>query len=253
MTKREFHRVTALAVAALFIVALGNRFLRGDEPSRLGRLFRFGGTPSSAAASPTSGAAPAPVPDPVVPSLSPAAPLADSVAPVPSGPTNRIIPQPRNYRGVTDSDPLVTRVTLARTSEGSSFGMFLQVFADGTVIDSEGVHQLGREGIKSLLGVLNSDELYRLKGHCGAPPTDFIEDVHVIVYERSLRGLRANAFSYSGNPQGCDPAVRRLQGVLDTIQASYTRPPTTVAPSSEGPPSTPGGREIRLNEGNGRP
>lgn len=244
MTNRKFRRATAIAVAALFCLLLGNRLLRGDEPSRLGRLFRFGG---SSTAAPTVAADPALVP--------PTPPLAavESAAPAPSRLAPRIIPQPRNYRGVTDSDPLVTRVTLARTSEGASFGMFLQVFADGTVIDSEGVHPIGHEGIKPLLGVLNADELYRQRGHCGAPPTDFIEDVHVVVYERGLRGLRANSFSFSGNPQGCDPAVRRLQSVLDTIQSSYSLPPTPVAPVSETQPAAASGRELRLNDGVAHP
>jgi hypothetical protein len=249
MTNRTMGRAAALALAVLCCMVIWNRPLWGDEPSRLGRLFRFGGSSTPSVPSPTPiQAVPVGPAEVAAPTLEPNATASESIPTAPSGITPRIIPQPRNYRGITDSDPIVTRITLARTSEGASFGMFLQVFADGTVIDSEGVHQTGREGVKPLLGVLNSDELYRLKGHCGGPPTDFVEDVHVVVYDRSLGRLRANAFSFSGNPQGCDPSVRRLQTVLDALQASYSRPATPAAPASSPPP-----REIRLNAGLERP
>jgi hypothetical protein len=114
--------------------------------------------------------------------------------------------------------------------------MFLQVYADGTVIDGEGVHNLGREGIKGVLEVLQSGDLSRVRGHCGAPPTDFLELVQMIVYDRSLGRLRANAFSFSGNSQGCDNTVRRLQTALDSLQSRLSRrvPATAAAhlPSS---------------------
>src|SRR5439155_10944360 len=113
---------------------------------------------------------------------------------------------------------------LGRSDDGTQFGMFLQVYADGTVIDSEGVHHVGREGIKGVLASLEQNELYRIRGHCGAPATDFIEQVHMVLYERSLGRLRANAFSFSGNKQGCDPAVRHLQSALYTLQSRLTRP-----------------------------
>jgi hypothetical protein len=135
--------------------------------------------------------------------------------------------------------------------------MFLQVFADGTVIDSEGVHQVGRDGIKPVNEALESSELYRARGHCGGPPTDFIEQVHVVVYERSFGRLRANSISFSGNPQGCDHAVRRLQAALDAVQLKLSRPagtPSVIAPS---PAITPeinsGPNPIRLNEAPGPP
>ena len=71
-----------------------------------------------------------------------------------------------------------------------------------------------------------------LRGHCGAPATDYVESVHVIVYERSLGRLRANAFSYSGNPQGAT-----------TPSATSTPPSTTSRPRSPGrcPPGRPRG------------
>jgi hypothetical protein len=176
----------------------------------------------------------------------------------------RLIPQPRHYRPVTDADPIATRITLIRSNDGNRIGMFIQVFADGTVINSEGVHHLGREGIRPLVDVLQAGELYRLKGYCGSPPTDYLEHVHVVVYERSLGRLRANAFSFSGNPEGCDPAVRKLQSVFEAIESKLSRPaststaaptavsgltgaPALVAPSTHSTASVPLSAPIQLN------
>ena len=133
------------------------------------------------------------------------------------------MPRPRVTRPVTESDPILTRITLNRSDDGNQFGMFLQVYADGTIIDSEGVHHVGQDALKPLIEALQAGDLYRFKGHCGAPATDYVESVQVIVYERSLGRLRANAFSYSGNPQGCDNAIRHLHGTLDNLQAKIVR------------------------------
>ena len=67
--------------------------------------------------------------------------------------------------------------------------MFLQVFADGTVIDSEGVHRLRAADLKPIMELVQSGELTRTRGHCGAPATDFIEYVNVVIYERRLGRL----------------------------------------------------------------
>ena len=170
---------------------------------------------------------------------------------------------------------MVTRITLGRSDDGNQFGMFLQVFADGTVIDSEGVHALGREAIRGVIDVVQSGELLRLRGHCGGPPTDFVEQVQMIVYERSFGRLRASSFSFSGNTQGCDQTVRHLQTVLDALQTRLGRPagpdapasrpvtgglapipPPVAAPASGIPlvaPATPRAPPIRLNEEPARP
>ena len=137
--------------------------------------------------------------------------------------TPRIVPQPRVSRPVTESDPILTRITLDRSDDGNQFGMFLQVYADGTILDSEGVHHVGQDALRPLIEALQAGDLYRFKGHCGAPATDYVEQVQVVVYERSLGRLRANAFSYSGNPQGCDNAIRHLHGTLDNLQAKIVR------------------------------
>jgi hypothetical protein len=133
---------------------------------------------------------------------------------------------------LTESDPILTRITLNRSDDGNQFGMFLQVFADGTILDGEGVHHVGQDDLKPLIEALQAGDVYRLKGHCGGPATDFIESVHVTVFERSLGRLRANSFSYSGNPQGCDNAVRHFHATLDNLQAKITRPPTAPSPGA---------------------
>ncbi len=124
---------------------------------------------------------------------------------------------------MTNADPLLTRLALGRSDDGSQFGMFLQIFADGTVIDSEGVHHLRQADLKPILDLLQSGDLTRTRGHCGAPATDFIDYVNIVVYERRLGRLWAHTLSYSGNPQGCDHAVRHLHTTLETLQTKLSR------------------------------
>ena len=90
---------------------------------------------------------------------------------------------------MTNADPLLTRLALGRSNDGSQFGMFLQIFTDGTVIDSEGVHHLRAADLKPIMDLVQSGDLTRTRGHCGAPATDFIEYVNVVVYERRLGRL----------------------------------------------------------------
>jgi hypothetical protein len=142
------------------------------------------------------------------------------------------VARPRTTRPATEADPIVTRIALGRSNEGGQFGMFLQVFADGTVLDSEGEHHVGRETLRPIVEALQASELYRMRGHCGAPSTDFIEQVHMVVYERSLGRLRANSFSYSGNPQNCDHAVLHLHNALEALQQKISRSATAAAPTS---------------------
>ena len=194
----------------------------GDEPKGIGRLFRMGGSSSS------STTTPAPPPNSA---LSPSQAVSNpygkpalSTPPVgPSGSTGpRITPKPRINKPVTEADPLVTRISLGRSDNGGQFGMFLQVYADGTVIDGEGVHKVGPDALKPVVEAVSSGDLAKLKGHCGGPAGDFIENVQVVVYERSYGRLRATAYSHSGNTQGCDHAVHHLQTVLDALQAKIS-------------------------------
>jgi hypothetical protein len=112
--------------------------------------------------------------------------------------------------------------------------MFLQVFADGTVIDSEGVHHIRGADLRPIVDAVQSGELYRLRGHCGAPSTDFIEHVHIIICERRLGRLTAHSFSYSGNTQGCDQSIRRLHTTLESLQAKLSRQPVVTNPGVGG-------------------
>jgi hypothetical protein len=137
---------------------------------------------------------------------------------------------------VTNADPLLSRLALGRSDDGSQFGMFLQIFTDGTVIDSEGVHHLRPADLKPILDLVQSGDLMRTRGHCGTPATDFIEYVNVVVYERRLGRLMAHSLSYSGNPQGCDHAVRHLHTTLESLQTKLSR----SAGGSQTPVGTPG-------------
>jgi hypothetical protein len=129
-------------------------------------------------------------------------------------------------------------VAIGRSDDGRQFGDILQIYADGTLLDSGGVHHLGQEAIRPLVQVLQSNDFTRLKGHCGGPPTDFVEQVHVVVYDRSRGRLRAHSFSHSGNAQGCDPALRQLQAVVESLQTKLTGP--APAPSlGDAPPAPP--------------
>jgi hypothetical protein len=114
-------------------------------------------------------------------------------------------------------------MALGRSNDGSQFGMFLQVFADGTVIDSEGVHHLRAADLRPIVEMVQAGDLYRVRGHCGAPATDFIEYVHVVVYERRFGRLTAHSFSYSGNTQGCDQAIQHLHTTIESLQVKLSR------------------------------
>jgi hypothetical protein len=228
--------VAALVASGLVAAAAWPRPARAEEPARLGRLFRLGSgssrTPAAARPEPAASATPPPpYASPTAPAVAiPAAPTAGA------GSGARLIPQPRVNRPVTEADPLLTRVTIGRSDDGNRFGMFLHVFADGTVLDSEGVHRVGPEALRPLAEAIQAAEPARLRGHCGGPPTDFVEQVHVVVYERALGRLRASAFSYSGNPQGCDAAVQRLQAAIEAFQAKLGGPSASAATAASAPP-----------------
>jgi hypothetical protein len=214
--------------SGLVLVGIGERRSWADEPSRLGRLFRFGNSANPPAETSRAPSLPPP------PSNTPF-PLTDS------GP--RLVPQPRVSRPVTESDPILTRVAIGRSDNGTRFGMFLQVYGDGTVLDGEGVHHVGRDVLKPLVEAIQNTDAFRLKGHCGNPSADFVEQVHIIIYERSLGRLRASSFSYSGNPDGCDHAMKHLHAAIEAIQTKISAPQVAaplvpVAPTSP-PPSVP--------------
>jgi len=163
----------------------------------------------------------------------PQAPVA--TPPVADGTTQRLAPKPRVSPAVTTADPLLTRLALGRSNDGSQFAMFLEVFTDGTVIDSEGVHRIRPADLRPIVDAVQSGDLYRVRGHCGAPSTDFIEYVRVVIYERRLGRLSAHAFSYSGSTQGCDQSIRQLHTVLENLQAKLSR---QVNPTQAGPAPT---------------
>jgi hypothetical protein len=117
--------------------------------------------------------------------------------------------------------------------------MCLQVYADGTVLDGEGVHRVGADVMRPLVQAVQAVDASRVRGHCGSPPTDFVEQVHVVVYERAYGRLRANALSYSGNPQGCDAAIRQLHAAIETLQTKVAGPPPTGSAGAAASVSNP--------------
>jgi hypothetical protein len=119
-------------------------------------------------------------------------------------------------------------MALGRSNDGSQFGMLLQVFTDGTVIDSEGVHRLSAGELRPLVEATQNSELSRVRGHCGTPSNDFIEYVHIVIFERRMGRLQAHSFSYAGNPQGCDNGIRYLHTALENLQAKLSRQPAAA-------------------------
>lgn len=216
----------AWPLAATLVAALASSSVRADEPSRFGRFLRLGGNPSPPSTSAVS--RPSPMPNGSMPSTVLNSPAVTPGTPA-GGPAPRLNPQPRNSRPATEADPIVTRVAIGRSDNGSQFGMFLQVFADGTVIDSEGVHRVSSEVLRPVLEAVRQSEIHRQKGHSGAPATDFIELVQIVVYEKSYGKLKATSFSYSGNTQGCDPSVKHLHAALENLQAKMAGQPTPHA------------------------
>jgi hypothetical protein len=152
-----------------------------------------------------------------------------------AGPAPRLAPKPRVSSAVTTADPLLTRIAIGRSNDGSPFAMSMQIFSDGTVIDAEGVHRLRPGDLRPIHEAVQSGDLYRLRGHCGAASTDYIEYVHLIVFERRMGRLMAHSFSYSGNPQGCDHVVRHLHTALENLQVKLSRPPAAERPATSGP------------------
>jgi hypothetical protein len=266
------------AMGTAVLLALAGQVTAGEDnqsPGLFGRLFRLGGAPSGGGGNSDSGGGsasqpntppsrlpyggtyyssaasggsafgntlPAPggsaAPTPPLPAFG-GVPETPSV-PASGGPAERLTPRPRVSSAVTNSDPVLTRFALGRSNDGNSFGMFLQIFADGTVVDGEGVHHVRPADLKPILEAVQSGEMYRLRGHCGAPSTDFIEYVHIVAYERRLGRLQAHSFSYSGNPQGCDHVIRHLHTAIENLQAKLSRPPAqTVGASPVGSAPAP--------------
>ena len=253
-------RGLALAIPGLLaiVAAAGAPPVRGDDAGILGRLFRLGGSSSSSGRSKPQPANPG-LPygggtgasnaqkgsgGAFIPPASPRAPAATpTTGPIGDGPSTPEFNEPgaslppvtpRSWvsSSSTTAEPLLSRIALGRSNDGSQFGMFLQIFADGTVIDSEGVHRVSPSDLRPIAELVGSGELGRLRGHCGAPSSDFIEEVHVVVYEHRLGRLAAVPFSYSGNPQGCDPSVKQLHTLIENLQVKLSGKPSIAATSS---------------------
>ena len=254
MRLESIKRLAATTVAAGFLLlnTVGTTRGFGDEPGLFSRLFRSGSSNANSnsatnantpPSSSTSGGHPASMANSSLSGFSGQPALSTPPSTLPGASTGpKIAPKARVNKPVTEADPLVTRISIGRSDNGSQFAMFMEVFADGTVIDGEGVHQVSPSALKPVVDAVASGEFAKLKGHCGGPAGDFIENVQVVVFDRSLGRLRASAFSYSGNPQGCDHAVHHLQKVLDELQtklssATPASPTVGAAPTSAPAPA----------------
>ncbi len=208
------------------------------DPSRLLRSQPgMAATPGSASLAPYGSLTPrqgnGPAQNPTPPDLDREIPAlgglpTDVGAPASSNPGPRLVPQPRSSRPMSEAPPLLTRVQIGRSDDGQTFGMFLQIFSDGTVVDTEGVHKVGRDVLQPLVEALRAADAGRIRGHCGSPPTDFVEQVMLVVYDQNRGRLQANHFSYSGNTQGCNPAIRKLQDAIDAVQNKISAGATPV-------------------------
>jgi len=249
--------IKLLTALCLVVLTAGFAPARADDTGILSRIFRLGGgssdstpptgSPNKTGALPysrTPGSTGGAVPPALGTSPMTSAPMvsnfnglpqtAVTTPPIADGPSQRVAPRPRVNPALTTADPVLTRFALGRSNDGSQFGMFLQIFADGTVVDSEGAHHIRPSDLRPIVDSVQAGDLYRLRGHCGAPSTDFIEYVHVVIYERRLGRLNAHSFSYSGNGQGCDPAIRQLHAILENLQAKLSRQPGVTSPSAAG-------------------
>jgi hypothetical protein len=157
---------------------------------------------------------------------------------------------------ITNAEPVLTRFALGRSNDGSQFAMFLEIFADGTILDSEGIHHLRPSDLQPVMEAIQGSDFSRIRGHSGAPPTDFIDHVQIIVFDRRLGRLTAHPFSYSGNPQGCDQAIRHLHAALENLQVKLSRAGQPTSPGiplgtpAQGASTTPAGASPSVSMGN---
>ena len=220
--------LAAAAVAAgLLTHSLAARPTLGDEPRGLGRLFRMGGGTNSSSRPPS----------PPNPSASPTATPATASTPngyygqpalstppttLPGSPRagRRSRPRPRVSKPATEADPLVTRVSLGRSDDGTQFAMFLQVYADGTIIDNSGVHKVGGEVLKPVVDAIAGGRPRPGQGPLRRPRRRLRR-------ERLRRRLRPRPTAGSAPTRSPTPARPR----------AATTPSTTSRPSSK--PSRP--------------
>lgn len=160
--------------------------------------------------------------------------------------SSRIAARSGHSGPITEADPILTRVGIGKSDSGSKFALFIQIYADGTVIDSEGVHRVPVSQIKQILAVIRGHDFSRIRGHCGQPSADFIENVQMVVYDRSMGRLRAHAFSYAGSPEGCDPSVAHLhKAVEDLIMLIATGRPVDAATTTTATSTPPAVNSFR--------
>lgn len=194
-------------------------------------------------------------PEPAAPVPGPADPAQARNDPRPAAPT-------ASSRPITEADPLLTRVSLIRGDKGQRFGVFLQIYTDGTVLDSQGIHRLQRSEMAPIIQAIQACDVTRRPAHCGGQSSDYLEAVQFVIHDRSSGKLRAHAFSCSGDIRTCDQGLQRLQMVLDELMTKFSGGPSPDAgavgpgPVASGPiVSTPagGGPSLPIAPANGDP
>lgn len=160
-------------------------------------------------------------------------PFTNNANPAPVAPNDAPGGRPREAtaaasRPITEADPLLTRVSLIRGDRGQHFGVFLQIYMDGTVVDSQGVHRLSKGDLAPIVQAIQACDVTQRQPHCGGQSSDYLEAVQFVVYDRSGNKLRAHAFSCSGDFRGCDQGLQRLQVVLDELMAKLSGAPAAA-------------------------
>ena len=150
-----------------------------------------------------------------------------------AGPGQRLGAQAaRRARRSRPPIPLLTRFALGRSNDGSQFGMFLQVFADGTVDRLRRSAPPSPADLKPIVELVQSGELYRLT----RPLRRAVDGFHRV---RARRGLRATAgpadgafvfvFRQSAGLRPCDPPpahdARKPSGEAEPPQPGASRRP----------------------------
>jgi hypothetical protein len=222
--------LVALAIAG----GLASPLMAGEPGGILGRLFRR--TESSAAkrVDPASRRAPRPVaeaeksaPDRTLADFAPP----EEVAPAPAPGT--IVGPPAN------ADPLLSRFAIGRASDGQTFGLFMHIFADGTVMDSNGLHHSDPAAFERLKDTLRETPLEQLERHTEGTASDYLEVVYLVAYQRAGTKLRAVPLSHAGNTSTAPPSLQRLHAALEAFQAHISSPvPGTPAAAMSAPVGT---------------
>lgn len=225
-------RAAPAAILGTFALLVATTALADGPPSLFGRLFRRGASTSAA----PRRVAPANARDPRSAEL--LRPPADFDRPTPPGGQPAAVPPASLVPAPANGDPLVTRLAVGRATDGSTFGLFLQVYADGTVMDSAGLHHADPARLGAVRDALAALPLDGLDHHYPGPAAGDLEVIQLIVYRRSKGKIQAVPVSYSGEPSGAPEEVRRLNEALEDFEIHLAGGPVDAPTTAPAPRST---------------